>query len=204
MEFKDYVKLIKKKIWLLIGIVIISILGVYYFTVSAPVTYDGSAFINIAVQKQVKSDATYYDYDNYYALQASSLFADSVVTWLKDPSNVVAIYNSAELTTPDINLKDYSKVIKATKLQPSSVQIITNNKDSDSAKKLAESSIDFVKSKLDTWKTENLANDLFFDSTQPVVSEHKVNLMLNLLIGLVFGVVLGLFVIYLQESLKEK
>lgn len=203
MELKDYLKIIGKKIWLFLIIVFIVTIGTYFLTINQPISYDGSTTLNVVVKKPVSYQQNYYNYDNYYALQGCSLFADTVVAWLQDPSTVLEIYDKAGLQKPELSLKNLSKIIKAHKKPPASVYITYNNTDKTAVEKLIKATAKYAEEKTETWSNEGLIDNLHIASTTPVVIEHKPAIMLNTLFGLVGGLLIGLAVIFFQEYMKK-
>lgn len=204
MELRDYLKIISKRIWLFISVVVVVLAGTYIFTITQPVTYDGSTLLNVVVKKSADAQSNYYDYDNYYAIQGSSLFADTIVAWLGDPSNVYDIYSLAGLSKPDISSKNLSKLITAQKKPPASVIVNFNSTDKDKVEKLMNAINEFVVNKTGTWSKEGLMENLHVDYSAPVVIEHKPSILTNMLIGLAAGIVLGLALVFFVDYMKRK
>ena len=119
MDLKEYFSIIGKHVWLLIGVTVIIFLGVLWYSYRTPVTYDSSVFVTAAVKNSgLGEKPNYYDYDNYYSLQGSGFFADNIISWLSDPSNVSEIFSRAKITEPNVNLKKMSKVLQTKKKIP--------------------------------------------------------------------------------------
>lgn len=205
MELRDYLKIISKRIWLLVGTVIVVAIGTYWFTAIQPITYDASSFVNVVVKQPTNQGSTqYFQYDNYYSIQSSSFFTDAIIAWLQDPSNVDSIYNSAQIAKPDVKLSNLSKLIKATKKPPFSVQISFSNKDQVAAEDLVKSTVNFVKDKSATWTKEGVVKDIYVENSQPLVVIHKPSVILNTVVGIVVGIFLGLAIVFLVDYLKRE
>ncbi len=201
MELKDYLEIIKKRIWWLIVIVIITTVGTYWFTVSQPVTYDASSYVNILIKPENTQN---YEYDNYYSLQAGSLFVDRVINWLQDPSNVTDIYADAQLSVPATNISNLTKIINAKKKAPATVTILINDKNSQTAQALVNSTKDFISKKTQELTDKGSIKNIDLDISKTLVSENKPNVMINTIIGFVSGIVLGLVMIFLAEYFARK
>lgn len=203
MELRNYLQIIGKRIWLFISIVAIVVLGTYIFSVAQPVSYDGSSSLNVVVKKPAEASVNYYDYDNYYAIQGSSLFADTVVAWLGDPTNVFEIYDIAGLPKPELSVKSLAKLITTRKKPPASISVNLNDTDKDKVEKLMSAINKFVSQKTENWSKEGLTENLHVDYSAPVVIEHKPSVLVNTLIGLVAGIILGLAMVFFVDYMKR-
>lgn len=203
MELREYLAIIGKRSWLFITVILLITMGTYLFTVSQPKSYDASSFVNVVVKQSTEQKPDYYDYDNYYSLQASSLFADTIIAWLKDPSNVIKIYNQAQIERPDIKLNNFSRLIKTRKNNPATVQVMFNHKDKLIAESLINTTVKFIEDKTNQWAQQDLIKDVYIDNSQPIVIEYKPSVLLNTVIGFVAGIVLGLALVFFVEYLKK-
>lgn len=201
MELKDYLEIIKKRIWWLIVIVLITTVGACWFTVSQPITYDASSYVNILVRPESTQN---YEYDNYYSLQAGGLFVDRVINWLQDPSNVTDIYANAQLNTPSTNISDLTKVINAKKKAPATVTILVNNQNKDTAQALVNSTKNFISQKTQELTDKGSIKNIDLDMSKTLVAENKPNVTVNTIIGFVAGLILGLIMIFLAEYFSRK
>jgi len=203
MDLKSYLMIIKKHLWLLIITIVIVTLGSYLFTVTRPITYDANSTINVLI-KSAEQAPNYYEYDNYYSLQAGSLFADRVLIWFQDPAIVQEIYQKAQLNLPDVDMKNMSKLINARKKNPASVIVSMNQADKDTVKKIVDASTSVIAQKTqDLTKNESIKN-IVLDISPTVVSEKKPATLLNTLIGLAAGLILGLALVFLTEYFRKK
>lgn len=203
MNLKDYLQIMKKHLWLLIITVVIVTLGCYLFTVKQPITYDASSYINVLIKPAAEKPA-YYEYDNYYSLQAGSLFTDRVLIWLQDPANVLDVYKGAKLQAPDVELKKLSKLINARKKNPATVVITVNQQNKDAAKDLADASAKIVSEKTKNLTKNESIKNIVLDISPTVVSEKKPAILVNTLIGLIAGIILGFALVFLAEYFRPK
>ena len=203
MELKDYVKIIGQRFWLLFIVVVIVTLGVYLLTKTMPESYDGSVsvFITKKPDKGVVGD---YEYDRYYAIKASSLLTDSIITWLQDPSNVIEIYNTTNLDLPTEKLNKLTKVIKAKKKDPATINITASAPDEVNVKNLINSTINFIDIRMNSDIVSGAAENFDLTYSDSIVLKHQKSPLLNSLIGFIVGVVLGLGMVFLVEYFYPK
>jgi len=204
MELRDYLKIIAKRIWLLLGVIVLVMLGVYLYSASQTISYNGSARLYVSVQKNTSENPPYYQYDNYYAQQSSLLFADTVVAWLQDISNITEIYKAAGVDLSNVNLADTSKLVQAKKNQGGAVDITYNNRDRNTVENVLTKSEEFAKNKVKNWVGNVQTENINIDSSDPVVFEKRPELTLNMLIGLAAGIFLGLVLVFFVEYVSEK
>lgn len=203
MELKDYVKIIGKRLWLLIAVTLVVTIGAYIFTLMLPVSYDGSVSFFITKEPE-KSSQNNYNYDKYYAIQASGFMADSIITWLQDPSNVMEIYNNANLNLPTEKINSLTKAIDATKKSPATININMSGADEASVKKLMDTTIKFVDSKNKSENTNSTSGNFDLNYSNPTVVKHQNSPLTNAVIGFVAGIILSLMIIFLAEYFSPK
>lgn len=201
MELRDYLQIIRKHIWELIVCIVLVTAGSYFFTITKPITYDANSTINILI-KSAEQAPSYYEYDNFYSLQAGSLFADRVLIWFQDPAIVQDIYKKAQLGLPDVDMKQMGKLINARKKNPASVIVSMNQQDKDTVKKLVDASAQVIANKTqDLTRNESIKN-IVLDISPTVVSEKKTDTLINTLVGFVAGLILGLAFVFLTEYFR--
>jgi len=205
MELRDYLQIIGKRIWMLVLAVLIITVGTYLFTAWQPTTYDATSVVTVIMSPQKEANADFYQYGNYYSIQASALFTDTIVAWLQDPSSVLKIYSDAQQAQPDISLNGYNKLIKTQKRPSAAVQIVFNNADKTIAENLTNSAVKFVKNKANEWTQLGIINGLNIDVSDTVVINHKPIVIQNTLIAFVTSLLVGFALVFLMEYLgKEK
>lgn len=206
MTLKKYLQILGKRIWIFIITIIVVLISTYIFTASAPDSYSGSLSIYTIITQQSipQGQDSFYEYDNYYAFRSSEIFADTVITWLKDPSNVAEIYSSANEALPDISLKKYSRLITAKKNEPATVQISLNSDNEEYVNKLIDSTKYFIEDKVENWQKKGLLEDTEIEITSPIIIREKPDMLLNMGIATILAIVLGLALVYFTEYMKSK
>ncbi len=95
MELRDYLKVYWSQRWLIGSIVLVATVAAYVVTATQPVRTGVS--VSYAVNRVNKEATPDYQYDGYYALQATDLFAQTVVSWFSTPSVLQEMYGRANL-----------------------------------------------------------------------------------------------------------
>jgi len=207
MELREYLKIFVARVWLFVATIIVVVGGTYVFTITRPQTYTGALTIYnvINADPQDISNGKFYEYDNFYSLEASKGYSDIIIAWLQDPSNVSQIYAQANKEIPAGNLKKFSQLIKATRIEPAAVEVFISSLDNDYVKSLLASTKQFVVNKNEDWKNKGMITDSHLDISEPIIYKDKAPILINLAIALVVGIILGLASVYLTEYLsKEK
>lgn len=206
MTLKKYLQILSKRIWLFIITIIIVMCSTYLFTIFSPENFNGSlsVYTLITQQKIPQDQSDFYKYDNYYALQSSEIFANTVITWLKDPANVSTIYTQADELLPEVGLKKYSKLITAKKNEPTAVQISIQSNNQESVSKLIDSTKQFIVDKTQEWKNKGLLENTNLDISNPIIIKEKPSITLNMGIALIVSIVLGLALVYFSEYMQSK
>ncbi len=203
MELKDYVKIIGLRFWLFVLVVIVTMLGAYFFTVSQPEAFDGSAVIYVN-KKSDQPEAGDFEYDKYYAIQASSLMANTIVNWLADPSNVIKIYDNANLDLPTEKLNKLAKVINVKKSDPAAIKVTASSTNESNVYNLISSTKDFTEKRLNSDIVNGSAENFYLTFSDITVLRRQKSVVMNTFIGLISGIVLGLALVFLVEYFNPK
>lgn len=202
MELSDYWKIFLKKIWILILSVLVVGAISYFFTVRTPISYDASTNVNVLVKNSQES-SNYYNYDGYYGIQASSLFSDTISSWLQDPANIVEIYKKSGIDTSSHSLKNLSKLITTKKRAPATIIININSDSINDAETISKNIIQFIEEKTKNLEKENLLKNVFIEASQSLVVDHKPPVTTNTIAGLIAGIILGIGLIFFFEYIKK-
>lgn len=203
MELKDYLKIIRKHIWVFVIIAILTTGFAVIFTKTRPISYTAITTFTVNKGSSLKqSQANYYLYDNYYNVQSAGLFAQIVSQWFNSPAVVTSIYQNANITVPDVSQSALGKTFKATYSQPAVIDVSISGKDQDQLQKLMNSAFQVLQGKTnELGQNDNAFYQLAkFD---PIVTRDQQNLPLNTIIGLIAGLILGALVALSIEYFKE-
>jgi len=202
MELDDYIRSIFRHKWLIIIIPLIAAIGTYAYAHSVPITYDASVSMTI---KRVNAPETVdFQYDEYYAIQASDLVAQTVVSWLATPSVVTEIYQQAEIDPAIKSLSEISKRFQTRKMSSQNILVKINEESAEVAKKLATVISDVVIERVGQLVTSTTSQASFeAQGAEPVVIEKKTDSVLFSFVGLIAGFFIGLFIAAAIEGVKR-
>lgn len=208
MELRDYLRIIGKRIWIFLASIIIVVLGCFLFTKMQPVSYEGGFSAYIVVNNSSNSDPLtndkYFSYDDYYAWQSSTNFADTVVSWLGDPANITEIYAKNNSNINVGGLKNYSKLFTVKKQLPSTVTVSIDAKDKNEVENLLAGAQDFIKDKTADWISRGIIQNTAIDVNDSIIITREPQIFLNSVLGLLAGIIIGLALVFFTDYMTRK
>lgn len=205
MELRDYLKILGRSWGLILTLTILVTAATIIWTKVTPVKYDSSVTMVVNKPNTVpQRTANYFQYDKYYSIQASSLFADTLTAWLSSPSTAKEIYEKAGLEVPDVSLKKLGKIFKPRRLPPVTIGITVTDKDKDRAEKLVKAAAAIMDEKT-TQQHEGDDPDHYFTliSGPVATAQNKPDMAVNIILGVLGGLILSLVIVYVREYLKQ-
>lgn len=198
MELKEYLKIIKKNLKLILAVGAVTALSAFLFSIFSPVKYETSLSLLISKNKTQNTDD--FKYDGYYALQAGEMLADAIVEWTKSPAVVNEIYQEAETSGNFGSIKSYAKKFTAKKMSSQHIEIKFNSDTEESAEKISSAVIKTINDKIKALE-KNSEEEIAFSVSgeSPVIAEKKPDAPLNLFIGFISGLILGIFMVFGKE-----
>ncbi|MFH1225996.1 MAG: hypothetical protein V1684_01760, partial [bacterium] len=167
-----------------------------------PVVYDTS--ISFTINRTAKQKTTDYQYDGYYAIQASNLFAQTIMSWLMTPSFLLEIYQQAEVE-PNIDYLDkFANRFQTKKFSPQNVAVRFKERDEETAKKISQALISTIEAKAKDSNKTSEGDSLFaVIGSQPVIVPYKMDIKLVAAVSLIVGLLLSCFLAYLVWYFKR-
>ncbi len=201
MEFNEHKKLVRRNLAILIVFPVIFAAASFLFSYYQPKQFKTS--ISFAVNRINKQTTADYQYDGYYAIQASDLFSQTVVSWFFTPSVLLEIYEDAGVEPNITSLERFTNRFKAKKYSSQNIVVAYKERDHETAEKLAASIINTVQER-GSELNQSAEQEALFEivGSTPVIDEQEPNLILNSLIGLIFGFCAGLGLVYLVRYFK--
>ena len=201
MELKEYLILIKKSKWLVIGLSLIAAIIAYTLSYFKPVVYDAS--VSFAVNRINREATTQYQYDGYYAIQASDLVSQTVVSWFSTPSVVKEIYAKAGINPTFNSLDKYATLFNTKKYSGQNIGVKFTEKEESAAEKVTQAAVDVISQKVLDLNKSSEAKALFEAVPSPaVIVAAKPNIILNTIIAFLAGLLVALFLVYLIDYFK--
>jgi len=167
-----------------------------------PVTYESS--LSFTVNQINKQETTSYQYDGYYAIQASDLFSDTIVSWFQTPSFLLEVYNEAGIDPQIDTISSFTARFKMKKYSSQNLVLTFNAPTKDNAEKLSQSIIDHVEKQAGELNKNADQKALFqVIGSQPVIVKNQTTLLMGALYGFVAGIAIGIFVISLFSAFRK-
>ena len=209
MELAQYLKIIKNY-WLLILIItIIGGLAAYLGSQYRPTRYEGeTTFLISPIAQDLRVNPPFYEYDGFYSIQSSQLFANTVSGWLTSPDIVEGIYKQADLTLKVRNVKQLQTQIQTTIKTSQSLNNLVdatfNVKKRENILKLSDATYVILKQRTQQFN-QSTGNKVAYKIEKmgsPVIVKVKANLPLNLAVGLFAGLIFGVVFAFIAQYLK--
>lgn len=202
MELKDYLKVLyKQKVVIIVLTLLITVFS-FLFSYFQPTLYDTS--ISFTINRTAKEKTTDYQYDGYYAIQASNLFAQTLMSWLMTPSVLLEIYQEANIE-PNIDYLDkFASRFETKKFSPQNVAVRYKERNIETAQKIAQGIIKVVEEKSLELNRTSEGDSLFLVvGSQPVIVPYKPSVPLVTVVGLAVGFLISCFLAYVIYYFKK-
>ncbi|MFA5135591.1 MAG: hypothetical protein WC505_07460 [Patescibacteria group bacterium] len=188
--------------WLLVALTAVAVAISVIFSVLKPIEYDSSISFSInRINQQPTED---YQYDGYYAIQASDLFSQTVMSWMMTPSVLLEIYERAGIDPMITSIERFTSRFKTNKYSPQNIVVRFSERDRETAEKIARAIIEIIEEK-GAVANQTSEQEAFFvvDGATPVIVEQRANWWLNGLLSLVGGFLISLAAAYIIEYLRR-
>jgi len=198
----NFKALLKYK-WFILVLTLLAAIFSFGFAYFKPAVYDTS--ISFSINRINKQQTTQYQYDDYYAIQASDLFSQTVMSWFMTPSVLLEIYDKAGIDPQIKSIASFTSRFKIKKYSPQNIVVSFKERDKNTAEKISESIISIISQKGEQSNKDAESKSLFeVKGAKPVIVESKPSLWLSTLIGLVGGFILSLiivnFILYFKQD----
>lgn len=162
-----------------------------------------AASVSLAVNRINRQDTAQYQFDEYYALQASNLFAETVVSWFSTPSIVQEIYRRAKVEPKITSLDELASRFKTRKPSSQNIVIRFTADDRATAEALSTALTDVVRERTSALNQSADRKALFeIVSPEPVITEARPNAPIQTAAGLLAGLLIGGLVATLPQYLS--
>lgn len=202
MELRDSLALFSRRRGLGMAVILLVMVAAYLWSYLQPTSYITS--ISFAVNRVNKEETVDYQYDGYYALQASDLFSETVVSWLQTPSVLVEIYERAGLTNAsNASIRSLTSRFKTKKAAAQNIVVSYSSPTSEEASKLATAMTETITDHTATANRTAQDKALFeVQAARPVIVKVEANPILVGLASLIVGIALAAFLVPLVEYLS--
>lgn len=193
----------KQLTWtLLIVFVVVATAGTFIVSMQAKPKYLTS--LSIAVNRVNRQTTVDYQYDGYYALQASDLFSQTLLSWFLTPSVLLDFYQKAGVDPHITTTNELVSRFRARKFAAQNIVIQFTDANRDTAQKLADG-ISAVVHDRSASLDKTSSGDATFDvvPSQAVIVEAKPNVLLNTLAAFVASIFFGLAAVWTVRALQR-
>ena len=193
MQILNSLRILTKYWWLFVLIIIIPVIIAVFFANTRADKYTTS--ISFTVNRINKQPTTEYQFDGYYALQASDLFSDTVVSWFLTPSVIVEMYDKAGLNPDLVSLSGLTSRFKIKKYSSQNLVVKFASASTEDSAKLATAVINIVETK-SAQLNQSADRKALFEviGAKPVTVQDSKQLPLVGFVGLVIGLFLAVIV----------
>ncbi len=203
MQFLDSISLAWRYRWLILAVILIPTILAVTFAATRPVSYSTS--IAFTVNRINKQDVKEYQYDGYYALQASDLFSETVVSWFLTPSVIVEMYDAAGVPANVQDLSSLTARFKIKKYSSQNLVVTFTSATQPDAEKLAAAVVKTVEDKASQLNQSADRKALFeVVGSKPVTVERSRQVPLVGLVGFIFGTFLAALLTGLLGALRGR
>jgi capsular polysaccharide biosynthesis protein len=201
MELREYVKIIRKNLTLLIALATAFGMLAFFVSQQLPTTYTAS--LTFFVKRQA-TDARddYYTFDGYYSQQAAEKFTETVVGFLQSKDILLASAKLADLPTDQESLEQLESSIKIKQVAPQLVSLQAGQGDGGEAKKFCTALAQATTERINLLnQTGDKAISVDLLNPEPLVEKNEPHAIVNTLVGILSGVLLSFLYTFLKEYL---
>jgi capsular polysaccharide biosynthesis protein len=202
MELKEYYKILKNYVSVLIYAVIIAVVAIYIWSIKQSETYSTSLLLNVGrIETQSTAD---YRYDQFYRIQADDKFSDTVSEWLKMPGVAQQISERSGLNSSSKSLRQLSKTFNADKMSPQIIEVHFSPASPDEAGKISSAIESVIAEKTKALNADARDPNWFkVDISNLITAKNTQNLPINLSIAALIGLVFGVFFAFVKHYISE-
>lgn len=202
MELKEYYKILKSNISVVIYTVIIVVIAAYAWSMKASQAYSASLLLNIS-RTEAQSTAD-YRFDQFYRMQADEKFAETIVEWMKSPGVAGDIFAKAGIGTGDKTMRQLAKSFRAEKLSSNLVGVSFGTLTEEEAKKIANAVSDVVAGKTNSLNDSHDPSWFKTDMTNLIILKNTQDLRVSLAIATALGLFLGTLLTFGKHYIREE
>ncbi len=202
MELREYYKILKSNVSIVIYTAIIAVVIAYAWSVRASETYSTSLLLNISrAETQPTAD---YRYDQFYRLQADEKFAETIVEWLKSPGVAKDIFAKAGISADQKTIRQLSKSFRAEKLSADLIAVQFSTRTNDEAARITPAIATVISDKTKSLNDDARDPNWFkVDMTNPVIAGNAQDLRINLGISALVGIFIGTLLAFGKHYISE-
>lgn len=181
--------------------VLVATLATFAFSFTAEPRYVAS--LSITVNRVHRQETADYQYDGYYAIQASDLFSQTILSWFLTPSVLLEFYQRAGVDPDITTLSGVIGRFRARKFAAQNIVVQFSDANRDHAEKLATAIGAVVKERGEALNKDSENRGLFeVAPATPVIVESRPNVALNTVVAFIASLVIGLMLVAARRYLQ--
>jgi capsular polysaccharide biosynthesis protein len=203
MELREYYKILKTNVSVVVYTAIIAVIVAYAWSVRVSQAYNASLLLNVSrTETQSTSD---YRYDQFYRLQADDKFSETIVEWLKSPGISQDIFTKAGINSDQKTMRDLSRSFQAEKLSSDLISVKYSVESNDDAAKIAPAISAIISDKTKSLNSDARDPNWFqIDTSNLIVLKNAQDLRLNLGIAALIGLFLGALLAFGRHYISDE
>lgn len=189
--------------WFIVSITLVATAAAFIFSYVTPAYYDTS--LSFSINRINRQETPQYQYDGYYAIQASDLFSQTVMSWFMTPSVLLEIYDKAKIDPQISSIEMLTSRFKTKQFSPQNIVVRYKERDHETAAKIAAAIGDVIEANA-TVANQTADQKALFEvvGAKPVIVERKPIIWLNTLIGFVGGFILSILAVYVIGYFRDE
>jgi len=163
------------------------------------------AAIDLTIPVPSRSETTNYEYDGYYALQATDLFSNTLAGWFKSPDFVVRVYAKAKVPLKKSSLRNLEKMFTVKKISGQFVTVAYRVTNEQEASDIGDALVNNIKERVDAFN--NNGNHFLMFSVlvgKPMVVLSTRNPVADALVAGLIVLVFGFNAVILADAFRVK
>ncbi len=181
--------------YVIIGLTIVGVVAGSVMATLVPTKFDTS--VSFSINRIHQQDTAEYQYDGYYAIQASDLFSQTVLSWFLTPSVLLEIYERAGIDPQVSSIEELTSRFKAKKYSAQNIVVRFSERDQATAEKISTALTDVIEGRASAANKASDGTSLFeVDGVAPVIIKDRPVRWLSAVIGGVASMILALVIGY--------
>lgn len=201
MELRDYVKVYWHQRWFIVILTLVTVAVTYGVVATRPERVAVTS--SFAVNRVTRESTPDYQYDGYYALQATELFSQTVVSWFNTAPVLQEMYRVAELDPEISSASQLPGRFAVKRYSPQNIVIRFTESTTNRAKLVAAAMREVMETRASQLNLGSDGQPLFeIVGTEPVLTPSQPNPWLWSGVALVLGLLLSMFVVLTRHYLR--
>lgn len=201
MNLKEFIAIILKSKSVILAVIILTIISVFFIKIIEP--SKSVIYLDVEIKRINQPNTAEFQYDQYYAIQASSMVTDIVNNWFKNQNFQNEIMR--EIVFNNQTGQNLNNYVVSHKLSNQNLEIKVLTSNPETTNQIAKKISGVIQSRVKNLNFE-VNNDPAFRADVQQTKAQKVskNFIILFFASLVTGLILGIFLVLVNHQLKNK